>query len=128
MFNIFSVLCWQNLTVIFIATTLIIYKKICFNIHHQTHTIKFHNVLIYSHIIIYCSFIIPLILIVSMIIMSTMHWWVLYWRIGCFQCRLFFRIWITAFMFTIIIILNNLGDNLTIVAPNYSCIMLVNVL
>jgi len=52
--------------------------------------------LIYSHIISYYSFIILLLIfIVSMIIMSIT---------GCFQCRLFFRICIFAFIFTIIIV------------------------
>ena len=86
---------------------------------------NFHPLfLFYSHIITY-SFIILLIYILSMIII------LLYWRKGCCQWRFLFTNCITAFMFTIIIILAILevsSLHAAITAPDYSCIMLVNVL
>jgi len=52
------------------------------------------------------NFIILLIFIVSMNNVHNALWWVLYWRIGHFQCRLFFRIWIVAFIITNFIVIS----------------------
>ena len=54
----------------------------------------------------------------------------LYWKTGCYQCRFLFRICITAFMFTIIIVLAVLvisSLHSVIIAPDNSSMISVNV-